>query len=101
MEIGANVRPWASPFILMNQIQDNLIIQGIFIGGNTRTLRFELEVSDTNERFEGSIDSEAFSDIDHFPLRASCQAILQPRLEINEATGEERIIYTLLSIQHK
>ena len=80
------------------QIQDDLVLQGIFIGGNTRTLRFEIEALDTNERLEGSIDREALSDVALLPLGASCQAILQPRLEINEATGEERTTYTLLSI---
>ena len=82
-----------------NQIQDNLVLQGIFIGGNTRTLRFEIEASDTNERLKDPIDREAFSEVDLFPLRASCQAILQPSLEINEGTGEEKTTYTLLGIR--
>lgn len=82
-----------------NQVHDNLILQGIFIGGNTRTMRFEIQASDTEESFVGSIDPEAFSDVDHFPLHAPCQAILQPHLEINEATGEEKTTYCLLKIQ--
>ena len=82
-----------------SQVQDNLILQGIFIGGNTRTMRFEIQASDTEESFVGSIDREAFSDVDHFPLRAPCEATLQPHLEINEATGEEKTTYSLLRIQ--
>ncbi|MXY46497.1 MAG: hypothetical protein F4Y44_05810 [Chloroflexi bacterium] len=62
-------------------------------------MRFEIQTSDTEESFVGSIDREAFSDVDQFPLRAPCQATLQPHLEINEATGEEKTTYSLLKIQ--
>ena len=81
------------------QIQEEFTVQGILIGGNTRTLRFEIEATAGGERFEGTIDGSATSDVDLFPLNAPCQATLQPHLEINEVTGEERTTYTLLGIQ--
>ena len=81
-----------------NEIKDSLTLEGTFIGGNTRTLRFEIEAFETRERFNGSIDRRAFSEVNRFPLRAPCRATLQPHLEVNTATGEERITYTLLSI---
>ena len=96
-EIARNIRGQIKS--VTNEIKDSIMIQGTFIAGNIRTLRFEIEAYETGETFKGPIDREAFSEVDRFPLHAPCRAILQPRLETNEATGEERTTYTLLRIQ--
>ena len=79
--------------------KDNLTLEGRFVGGNVRTLRFEIETSDTDERLDGSIHEDAISEVEHTTLNSSCRVVLQPTLQVNEVTGEERTIYTLLSIQ--
>ena len=79
--------------------KDNLTLEGRFVGGNVRTLRFEIETSDTDERLDGSIHEDAIPEVEHTTLNSSCRVVLQPTLEVNEVTGEERTTYTLLSIQ--
>ena len=79
--------------------KDNLTLEGRFVGGNVRTLRFEIETSDTDERLDGSIHEDAISDVEHTTLNSSCRVVLQPTLQVNEVTGEERTTYILLSIQ--
>ena len=79
--------------------KDNLTLEGRFVGGNVRTLRFEIETSDTDERLDGSIHEDAISEVEHTRLNSSCRVVLDPTLQVNEVTGEERTIYTLLSIE--
>ena len=79
--------------------KDNLTLEGRFVGGNVRTLRFEIETSDTDERLDGSIHEDAISEVEQTRLNSSCRVVLQPTLQVNEVTGEERTIYTLLSIE--
>ena len=79
--------------------KDNLTLDAAFIGANVRTLRFEIETMDTHERFDGSIHEDAISDVERTTLNSSCRVILQPTLQVNEVTGEERTTYTLLNIQ--
>ena len=78
--------------------KDNLTLDAVFVGANVRTLRFEIETLDTHERFNGSIHEDAISDVERTTLNSSCRVILQPTLQINEVTGEERATYTLLNI---
>lgn len=78
--------------------EDNIEIEGTFTAGNVRTLRFEISSSDTGERFEGSIDEEAIDEIEKVTLGSPCRVVLQPQLQVNAATGEERTTYALLSI---
>ena len=80
-------------------IQENLSVQAKFVAGNIRNLRFEIETLDYQERFDGTIHEEAIEEVESVTLGSSCQVILQPNLQINEATGEERTAYTLLSIK--
>ena len=80
-------------------IQENLSIQAKFVAGNIRNLRFEIETLEHQERFDGMIHEEAIEEVESVTLGSSCQVILQPNLQVNEATGEERTIYTLLSIK--
>ena len=79
--------------------QDNIALEATLVGANVRTLRFEVATLDTNERFEGLIHEDAISEVEGVTLNSSCRVILQPNLQINEVTGEERTTYTLLSIQ--
>ena len=79
--------------------RDNLTLEAKFVGGNVRTMRFEIETMDTNERFNGSIHEDAISEVERMTLNSSCRVILQPTLQVNEVTGEERTAYTLLGIQ--
>ena len=79
--------------------KDNLTLEGRFVGGNVRTLRFEIETSDTDERLDGSIHEDAISEVEHTKLNSSCRVVLQPTLQVNEVTREEKTTYTLLSIQ--
>ena len=79
--------------------KDNLTLEGRFVGANVRTLRFEIETSDTDERLDGSIHEDAISEVEQTRLNSSCRVVLQPTLQVNEVTGEERTIYTLLSIE--
>ena len=79
--------------------RDNLNLEATFVGGNVRTLRFEIETLDTNERIVGSIHEDAISEVEGTRLNSSCRVILQPNLQVNEVTGEERTTYTLLGIQ--
>ena len=79
--------------------RDNLTIEATFVGGNVRTLRFEIETLDTDERFDGSIHEDAISEVERTTLNSSCRVILQPVLQVNEVTGEESTTYTLLGIQ--
>ena len=79
--------------------QDNLTLEGTLIGGNVRTLRFEIAALDTDERFDGSIHEDAISEVKRMTLNSSCRVIMQPNLQVNEVTGEEKTTYTLLGIQ--
>ena len=80
-------------------IAEQLAITGTLLGGNLRTLRFEIETDNgERERYNGTIHEEAIDDMGHVMLGSRCRATLEPLLQINEATGEERTTYTLLSI---
>ena len=79
--------------------QENLSLKVKFVGGNLRNLRFEIETLEGTERFDGTIHEEAIEEVERMTLGSSCQAVLQPNLQVNEATGEERTTYTLLSIK--
>ena len=79
--------------------RDSMTLEAKFVGGNVRTLRFEIETLDTSERFDGWIHEDAISEVERTTLNSSCRVILQPNLQVNEVTGEERTTYTLLSIQ--
>ena len=80
-------------------IAEQLAITGTLLGGNLRTLRFEIETDDgERERYNGTIHEEAIDEMGHVMLGSLCRATLEPLLQINEATGEERTTYTLLSI---
>ncbi len=80
-------------------IQENLSLQAKFLAGNIRNLRFEIETLDNKERFDGIFHEEAIEEVEVVTLGSSCQVILQPNLQVNEATGEERTTYILLSIK--
>ena len=79
--------------------QNNLTLEATLIGGNVRTLRFEIATSETGERFDGLIHEDAISEVERITLNSVCRVTLQPNLHVNEVTGEERITYTLLGIQ--
>jgi len=83
--------------------QTDLTIKGKFVAGSLRSLRFEIEASDTasdtENRYNGLIHEDAISDVKHITLGSSCQVVLQPKFEVDETTGEEKITYTLLSIK--
>ena len=79
--------------------QENLALEVKFVAGNLRNLRFEIETLEGKERFDGMIHDEAIEKVESITLGSSCQAVLQPNLQVNEATGEERTTYTLLSIR--
>ena len=79
--------------------QDNIVMEVTLIGANVRTLRFEVATLDTNEKFEGLIHEDAISEVEKLTLNSECRVILQPNLQVNEVSGEERTTYTLLDIQ--
>lgn len=78
---------------------DNFQITGRFIMGHVRTFRFEIQAQGTGERFDGMIHEDALDQVEKVTLGSLCRALLQPELHINEATGDERTTYTLLSIE--
>ena len=79
--------------------QDNLTLEATLIGGNVRTLRFEIATLETDERFDGLIHEDAISEMERITLNSLCRVTLQPNLQVNEVTGEEKTTYTLLEIQ--
>ena len=79
--------------------RDNVTLEAKLIGGNIRTLRFEIEALEPDERFDGSIHEDAISEVERMTLNSSCRVVLQPNLQVNEVTGEEKTTYTLLNIQ--
>ena len=79
--------------------KDNLSLEAVFIGGNVRTMRFEIVALDTNERFDGMIHEDAISEVESTTLNSHCGVSLQPILQVNEVTGEEKTTYTLLGIR--
>ena len=79
-------------------IKETLEIEGILLGGNVRTLRFEVKENATNERFEGAVEPNAIDQLERLTLGSQCQVNLLPHLQVNAATGEERTTYTLLEI---
>ena len=79
-------------------IQEDLSLDVTFVAGNIRNLRFEVHTLESNERFDGIIHEQAIDEVERITLGSSCRAILEPNLQVNEATGEERTTYTLLSI---
>ena len=79
--------------------KDYLTIEGRFVGGNVRTLRFEIETLDTDERLDGAIHDDAIAEVERTTLNSSCRVVLQPTLQVNAVTGEERTMYTLLRIE--
>lgn len=81
------------------KIDRNLEIECRFNMGSVRTYRFELEDSITGDRFSGIVDELALDQLSKIPLGSHCRATLQPNLEVNSATGDERVTYTLLAIR--
>lgn len=81
------------------RIEKHFEIECRFNMGSIRTFRFELEESGTGERFTGLVDEHAMDQLGEIPLGSKCRATLQPNLEINAATGDERVTYTLLAIR--
>ena len=79
--------------------QDNLTFEATLIGGNVRTLRFEIVTLETDERFDGLIHEDAISEMGRITFNSLCRVTLQPNLQVNEVTGEEKTTYTLLEIQ--
>lgn len=79
-------------------IEENLEIEGVLLGGNVRTLRFEIREDSTDERFEGTVDERALDQLELITLGSQCRVILQPHLQVIAATGEQRTTYTLLDI---
>ena len=80
-------------------IQDNFRLDVKFVAGNIRNLRFEVETLEGKDRFEGIIHEQAIEEVESVTLGSSCRIVLQPNLQISEATGEERATYTLISIK--
>ena len=81
------------------KIQEDLHLEGIIVVGNIRTKWFQFTATRSEDNFSGRIHRDATSQLDHIPLGSTCWVILRPNLQINQLTGEEKTIYTLLSIQ--
>ena len=80
-------------------IQDDLEMTGRLIGGNVRSLFFEIHRLDDGHRFLGRIHESVVNKLDTIPLGTACRVVLSPRLEVSEATGEERTRYELVDIE--
>ena len=78
--------------------QDNYDFEASLVGANVRTWRFEVSTLETQERYEGLVHEDAISEVEAVTLNSPCRVILQPNLQVNEVTGEERTTYTLISI---
>ncbi len=88
--------------VVEDSLQEEMVIEGNFIGGSLRTLRFEIQTRDSNERLTGTISDTARDGVEHITLGSPCRAVIWPELHIVEATGEERTTYTLMDItQHE
>lgn len=75
-----------------------LRIHGRLIMGSVRTLRFEIEDGSTGERLSGTVDDLVRSGLDAVRLGASCEAVLEPRIEVSVVTGDEKTMYVLRQI---
>ena len=81
------------------KIQEDLHLEGIIVAGNIRTKWFQFTATTSHDNFSGRIHRDATSQLDHIPLGSKCRVILRPNLQVNQLTGEEKTIYTLVSIQ--
>ena len=80
-------------------LDDPFDIQGTFNGGSIRTRRFEIDAIPSGVRYVGRMSREAVDQLSgEIPLGATCQARLQPRLEVSETTGEEKPTFELVAI---
>ena len=84
--------------VATSEIEDDLEVTATFVMGNMRTLRFEVQTSDTDERISGTIDEGAVSDLEATPLGTLCRVTLQPQFQVVDTTGEQTTAYTLLRI---
>ena len=83
---------------VQDSLGDTVSIEGRFVGGSVRTLRFEIEESETGDRFSGQINEAAIPNVEQIRLGSPCRATLLPQLSVNEVTGEEETAYTLIEI---
>ena len=78
------------------EIQEELSLDGRFIAGNTRTLRFTFRTPKTEEPLSVSVPREVYRRVGHITLGSPYRIVLQPNLQVNAITGEEKTTYTLL-----
>ena len=81
------------------EIQEDLYLEGIIVAGNIRTRWFQFTTTRSGDNFSGRIHRDAASQLDHIPLGSECRVALRPNLQVNQLTGEEKTIYTLLNIR--
>ena len=84
---------------ITSNIQDNLRLEGVIVACNIRTRRFQFEARSSKEQFSGRIHKNVAYGLGHIPVGSSCRVILQPDFQVNETTGEEKTIYTLLYME--
>ena len=78
--------------------QDNEHVHGKFFAGNARTLRFLFERSDLPGRLQVFVPRPLYNRVGHISLDVPYELVLQPILQVNNTTGEERTIYNLMSV---
>ena len=78
--------------------QERLVLDGRFTAGSTRSGRFQFEASGADELLRVYVPRAKYRQLGPITLGSHYQVALDPNLQINEATGEEKTTYTLIDI---
>ena len=84
---------------VQDSLGDAVSIEGRFVGGSVRTLRFEIMSAEKEERFHGQINEAAIPYVELITLGSNCRATLLPQLSVHQITGEEETAYTLIEVE--
>ena len=79
--------------------KEKVHLDGIFEAGNIRTRWFRFLTRGSRESFGGRILRTASIDVNRIPLGYPCRVVVEPNLQVNQATGEEKTTYTFLSVE--
>ncbi len=77
---------------------DELQLEGTFLSGNTRTLRFSLRESSYGGLYSVRIPRTLYREISPITLDFPYRVVLQPSLVVSETTGEGKISYSLVNL---
>jgi len=93
----ANALEYLTRFALEEAPVENFNV--VLVGANTRTRTYEVLVTPEGRRITGRIADDALSQVRHATLNEQYKATLRPLVEIDSATGEERVKWLMVGLE--